>query len=81
MTRLSKLKISWRQGKQNTSPVTPGAGIINISPIISTVSLICGSRTANISFSQNKRFISMYKYKLFSKFYSDKFRKKVALTH
>ena len=27
MTRLPKLKISWRRGKQYTSPVTLGGGI------------------------------------------------------
>ena len=28
MTRLSKLKISWRRGKQYSTPVTLGEGII-----------------------------------------------------
>ena len=31
MTRLPKLKISWRRGKQYTSPVTIGGGIIEMS--------------------------------------------------
>ena len=31
MTRLSKLKFSWRRGKQYTSPVTVGGGIIKVA--------------------------------------------------
>ena len=33
MTRLSKLKISWRQGKQYTSSVTEGGGIISLTDL------------------------------------------------